>query len=252
MKNYLLLSHCGFVSLLGLTLFSCSPGAVHDNGASPATTSSTQGIPGGGPSPNTPGNAAGAGADWNSFNFNAQITGGLNSKFQAVSIDKINKTITLLLPLPFDASLSGLLGSTPVSKISGAVIALTQLPDLTPVLSVTLPLATLVKPVTGLLTQSLPNGDPLPDMTGGAAPSTQVILKAKLAISLYISPMSASVFVNTPFDPSISTHMILQDNNGNNVGGVYAIPYKPNQKDGGFYLVVNVPSGLADLILRNL
>ncbi len=243
MKKHILLS---LSTVLTFATLSCSSG-FHENNATP-TTPNTQT---GGQTPG-PGGAPNPSPDWNNFDFNAKIAGGLNSNFKAVTIDKVNKTITLLLPLPLDASLSGLLGSIQVPQVAGAVIALTQLPDLTPVLSITVPLANLVKPISGLPTQSLPNGDKLPDMPADAAPSTQVLLKGKLPVYLYISHMAISVFVNTPFDPTISTHVFLNDNSGNQVGGVYAIPYKANQKDGGFYIAVNVPSIYTDLILGNL
>jgi hypothetical protein len=246
MKKYFILSVSTFLALVSL---SCSQG-FHGSNAPTPTPNNASGAPNDPSSPPAP--VPGTSADWNNFEFSAQVAGGLNTHFQAVTVDKVAKTITITLPLPFDSRLLALLGSAPVPKVNGAVIALVNLADGTTALSVTVPLSHLVNPLSGLPTMSLPNGDKLPEMTNGAAPSTQLLLKGKLPISLYINEMSIGIFVNTPFDPSIATHVSLNGSTGNQVGGLYSIPYKLNQTDGGFYIVVNVPKTYTDLIRQNL
>ncbi len=238
MKKYILLTSLSFL------MFACGA-------SSPYTGTTTNGASGAGgttPTPTPPDNSA-----WNNFNFTATITGGSSSNFLSVTIDKIKKTITLSLPLPFDSSIAGILEKATIPAINGASISFGQLPDLTPVLTVTLPLSAIANGVTGLPTSSLPNGDPIPGMPANAEPSTQVTVgNGKIPVYVYVGQMSIGLFVNTPFDPTISTHFQLTDNDGNSAGGLYSIPYKAPNKDGGFFLNVNVPSQFTKLILSNL
>ncbi len=239
MKKYILLA--------STSLIMCACG-----GNSPYTTPAVNNSSGTGgvtPNPTPPADSAA----WKDFDFTGIITGGSNSSLLSITIDKVKKTITIRLPLPFDSSLAGILVNTPLPAINGASIAFGQLPDLTPVLSVTLPLASIAKGVTGLPTSSLPNGDPLPGMPTSSAPSTQFQLgSAKIPVYVYIGHMSVGLFLNTPFDPTIATHFQITDNNNNSVGAIYSIPYKSLHKDGGFFLNVNVPTEFTQLILSNL
>ncbi len=241
--------HFLILTLISLMSFSCSQG-FHGSNATPTSNNNASGNPNDPTNPPSP--VPGNSTDWNNFDFSAQVGGGQNTHFQSVSVDKVAKTITIILPLPFDSRLLALLGSVPVPKMNGVVVTLVKLADSSTALSVTVPLTHLVNPLSGLPVTNLPNGDKLPEMANGAAPSTQILLKGKLPISIYVNEMSVGIFVNTPFDPSIATHVSLNAKNGENVGGLYSIPYKPNQTDGGFYIVVNVPKSYTDLIRQNL
>lgn len=238
MKKYILITGISFL------MFSCGSSSPY---SAPATSNAASGAPAGPTGPTSPNNG------WNNFNFSANISGGSSASFQAVSIDKVNKTITVSLPLPFDATLAGIIMSAPLPNVSGATIAFGQLTDGTPVLTVTLPLGSIAKGVTGLPTTTLPDGSPLPGMPANSEPSTQVqVGKGKIPVYVYIGHMSIGLFVNTPFNPTIATHFGLTDNNANSVGAIYSIPYIAPAKTGGFFLNVNVPSQYTQLILNNL
>ena len=239
MKNYILTAG------LSLVLMSCGPAGT------PMSSTTNSNNNGSSSSGSTGGDASAA---WNNFSFSANVSGGSSSNYQAVSIDKVNKTITVSLPLPFDSTLAGIIMSQPLPAIRGATVAFGQLPNGTPILTVTLPLASIVKPISGMPTSTLPSGAPLPGMPANAEPSEQVqIGKGRIPAYVYIGQMSIGLFVNTPFDPTLSTHFQLTDNNGNAVGAIYSLPYtSQNHKDGGFFLNVNVPSKYTQLILDNL
>ena len=240
MKNYILVAGLSFLML------SCG------SAGSPVTAAT--GTNNNGSSSSGSGTTGGDNSAWTNFNFSASVSGGSSSTYQAVTINTANKTITVSLPLPFDSSLAGIVLNTPLPSVNGATLAFSQLADGTPVLTVTLPLASIVKPVTTLPVSTLPNGNPLPGMPANAEPSQQIqVGKGKIPAYVYIGQMSVGLFVNTPFDPTLSTHFQLTDNSGNSVGGIYSIPYtSKTQKDGGFYLNVNVPAKYTQLILENL
>lgn len=238
MKNDIL------IVVLSFLMLSCGSAGTAVSPAATATNNSGSSAP-------APGSASSA---WTNFNFYANISGGSNSSYQAVSINTANKTITVSIPLPFDSTLGGIIMNEPLPSVPGATIKFGQLSDGTPVLTVTLPLSSIVKPVTTLPTSALPNGNALPGMPANSEPSEQIqIGRGKIPAYVYIGRMSVGLFVNTPFNPTIATRFQLTDNIGNFVGAIYSLPYTSStQKDGGFFLSVNVPSQYTQLILNNL
>jgi len=239
-----------FISVLCFLTTSCGGGGGTPYSAPTNPNNGSSSTPGGPSSTTPPTNSA---TTWGNFNFTASVSGGANSSFQTVSINTTNKTITVSLPLPFDSTLDGILVNTPLPQVKGATLAFTQLADGTPVLTVTLPLSAIATGVTGLPTSTLPDGSPIPGMPASSEPEVQVqVGSGKIPVYVYIGQMSVGLFVNTPFDPMIATQFQINDGSGDSVGAIYSIPYVSPNKNGGFFLNVNVPSQYTQLILSNI
>jgi hypothetical protein len=207
------------------------------------------------------GNGTGSGTtgpgstEWDSLNIDGAINGGVFDKTSVISLDKTTKELVVRLPMTTNPYLDGASIALPVDKIEGSRLTLEPLKTGGSTLALRIPLTHILRGVSFLPAQKLPNGDPLPSIPDGELPSTAVQLtKAHdIKATLYLAPTIVGIFVNTPFDPYIRLTLPIRDKARTRTFGYFTtIPAKANGAEGGFFLSIALPSDLVRIIDDNL
>jgi hypothetical protein len=218
--------------------------ATPANSASNAPGGDGSGQTPGGKTPQTPSSLEA----WKQLDVSASLAGGAFAGVRVLDIDKDSKDLILRLPMPL-IGLDGTSVSIPIDKIPGAKLSLEPLARGGSALALRIPLKAVIRGDVQLSDPTrLPNGDKLPGVPSGEAPSTAVeILKSKkIAASVYLSKAFVGLYVNTPFDPTIGLQTPFR--NGTRTWGMLTTVPAKGDVPGGFFISVQLPSDVARII----
>ncbi|MBL7669556.1 MAG: hypothetical protein JNM39_03650 [Bdellovibrionaceae bacterium] len=168
------------------------------------------------------------------------ISGGTFDKMQVVEIDPIRKDLIFRLPLGMNQFI--LVNSGELPDFPGITFRTEILPNGQARLALRVPLKYVLRGVKHLDPKKLPNGDPLPGVPSGEMPGLALTLDStnKVQMALYLGADFVAIFVESPFDPTISLQFPIKNANGNKYVGSFGIiaaketPAKSFQ--GGFFL----------------
>jgi hypothetical protein len=167
----------------------------------------------------------------------------------AVTIDKVNQTLLLSIPM-----------TLPI--LSATVnINLPQYPDIqiytsvdnnfTTHLTASIPLKYIVKGVTFGNPAKLPNGQALPYFADGEAPSTAFVIDAvkNVKLNLYMSSSGIGLFVSNPQIPTYFGFTYpIKNVDQTKIIGAFSLVQKTSMGDGGFYVATRIPDEIAKII----
>lgn len=167
----------------------------------------------------------------------------------AVTIDKVNQTLLLSIPM-----------TLPILTAS-VNINLPQYPDIQIFtgtdsngvnhLTASIPLKYIVKGVAFGNPQKLPNGQALPYFVDGEAPSTAFVIDAikNVKVNLYMSSSSIGLFVSNPQIPTyLGFTYPIKNADQTKIIGSFSLVQKTTLGDGGFYVATRIPDEIAKII----
>ena len=179
-----------------------------------------------------------------SENLKGFIASGSNEGQQVVWLDAAKGELVLSAPLPTGFSLNLL--ETSVPNLKGAKLYSSVNADGKKTLNLVIPLKHVLRNVASIPAQSLPNGDPLPDMPGGELPSYGLSVAGSngLKVNIYVGSDAVGIFFETNFDPKFSFGVDIRSQMQQKVG-IFALiaaktPFKP-----GVFLGVHLDARLA-------
>lgn len=202
--------------------------------------------------PDTPAEDHGKEAIPGSVDVSSFISGGAFDKMQILEIDPVRKELIFHLPLGMNQFI--LVNSGELPNFPGITFRTEILPNGQARLALRVPLKYVLRGVKNLDPKKLPNGDPLPGVPSGEMPGLALTLDStnKVQMALYLGADFVAIFVESPFDPTISLMFPIKNANGNKYVGSFAMiaakEAPPTKFQGGFFLSYQLPPELATLL----
>ena len=111
-----------------------------------------------------------------------------------------------------------------------------------------------MKGVPSTTTQGLPNGNPLPGISGGQLPSfpVQIPNVTNVTTTVYVGASNVGIFVSTTFNPVIGLKFPITSANGSQTWGYILTVPAQGTSHGGFLLMIQIPSSVASIINANI
>ncbi len=229
----LLLSACGGKNGFGLT----EPKAASDGNSKS-----------GGGTPGSPGSPSSPAPTWDKVSLDGFQNGGSNDGRMVVSIDKLNQSFLMVLPIPLPIPLVAPLA---IPNLPGATMSSQFDSSGGQSVAISIPLKLLVRQAVFSPNERLPSGDGLPFVPAGELPGFAIDFPQmqNYRIHLYVGVDIAAAFVELP-DLGLPIGWTAPVKNLNKTKIIGAIGYvlpKPSFS-GGMYLAAQLPGDLARAI----
>lgn len=177
----------------------------------------------------------------------AFVSRGTYSKLKAIDLDRKKKELLVNLPLgmnPYVPVTSGSFKDKPDITYSTVIGE-----DKRAYLQLRIPLKYIIKGVESRDPRTLPNGDPLPGVTGELAHLAWSLDKDEtLSIHMYLGSDQFAVYVETPFDPYFDFSTMLTNATKTETLGMFSMMRAKNGFRGGFYLALVLTPSLAEAL----
>jgi hypothetical protein len=189
---------------------------------------------------------SGTSGSFDQLEYKGAISGGPNDGVLAISIDKPNAALILVLPLQLNSFILPAEGTIPA--LPGAKFETYKDSQGKSYFALSVPLRYVLKGATFLPPGRLPNGDLLPQIPSGELPSVAVSIPGKndVKFNVYLGVNVVGVFISSPFDPYLPLHFPIR-NGTRDVGYFHSIP-KVGDFNGGFFLATTLPTEVAAAI----
>lgn len=187
-------------------------------------------------------------------NFQLKVEGSTYDKFKMVELDKENLEVIVSMPMPIPLGRPET-GSFPNADLEGVYWKSEETGLNQWKYSIHIPLNKFIKDkFSHVNTSTLPNGDSLPQVTGGELPAFALkwTINKERDLYLYLGGGMLAVFIPTyDFDPYFYYTYPLKNSTGQTSGFFITIPEK-NSYSGGFYMVMQLPVKISDWVDTNL
>ena len=177
------------------------------------------------------------------------ISGGSYDKLQTVALDRVKKDLLLRMPLGTNIFITT--GSGSVSTRYPDITFETEMSaDGTAYITLRIPLKYVLRGVTGINPQRLPNGDPLPMIPSGELPSLGFTInnQNKVKLYVYLGVDIVGLYVESPFNPYIGITVPIKNQAGTKYVGYFSTVPAKSTFQGGFFLSFQLPPDLATLL----
>lgn len=178
------------------------------------------------------------------FELDGKVSGGIWNGSELLKLDLAKQE--LLVRVPVDFGVDVVAGTFPVPGKEGLNLEFVTDANSSKHLQLRIPLRKLIKKDLLINEMGLPNGDPLPMVSGGKLPhiSTQV---TKTTVHFYTGKGTVALFVPTNFNPYITLVFPIKNKNKEVLGHFATIAEKSGFK-GGFYASIQLPDKLLKAI----
>lgn len=207
-----------------------------------------------GKTPDANGGGSSSSDAWNNLKVDGVVSDGWAANTPVVELDKANKELVVRLPMLANPFLILGMPSIQLPEIPGARLTLEPLPNDRLALALRIPLSRFLKGIESIPPSKLPNGDPLPGVPDGEMPSVAVQLTRirDIKASIYLSPATVGIFVNTPFDPTYNVSVPIRNEARTQILGYFSSVAAKSTYEGGFFISVKLPSEIARIIDDNI
>ncbi|MCB0391753.1 MAG: hypothetical protein KDD58_10695 [Bdellovibrionales bacterium] len=173
-----------------------------------------------------------------------KVSGGVWDGKELLKLDLASQTLLVRVPVDFEAQI--VQGSFPIPGKQGLTLEFVTDTDGSKHLQLRIPLADLLK-IDDVINQSgLPNGDPLPMVTGGQLPHIATNI-GDTEVHFYLGKGTAALFVPTKFDPFLTLVFPIKNKKKDTLGYFASIAEKPGF-NGGLYASVQLPDDMLKAI----
>ncbi|HWU43728.1 MAG TPA: hypothetical protein VN132_09830 [Bdellovibrio sp.] len=222
-----------------LLLSACSGGGF--TSLSSAGKNSDQSTGGGSSGGTTP-------SAYDKLDMEGYVSGGSYDNNFAVSLDKTNNALVVNLPIPA-GPFSNLYVDIP--NLKGAKIKTYYNSNNLPQVAISVPLQYVLHGVTTLPSSKLPNGNPLPAMPSGEAPSLAFGLNqnSENKVYLYIGVNAVGLYIESSYIPQyIGMTFPIKNKAQTQILGYLTIVPKSGTYNGGIFTAVPLPNDVAKII----
>lgn len=239
--------------VLAALLSGCSKNSGYEaasNGTpAPSTGDNNNGQNNGGGN-NNPGNTL------DSVDMKGYVAGGDNEGLKSIDFDKVRGELILTVPVGLDFTVPLLTGS--IQKYPDILFQTTKGNDGKTYFVIRVPVKYVLRGVNNTSPSRLPNGDPLPGVPAGEAPSVGFSLSAgdNRKVYIYMGVEVVAVYFETtflscqpswPICPSTIALPIYNQNRTKQLGTFAAVVGK-NGGNGGFYVATQIPPEMAKIL----
>lgn len=176
------------------------------------------------------------------------VSGGAYDNNFAVNLDKVNNALIVNLPIPA-GPFSNLYVDIP--NLKGAKIKTYYDSSNKPQVAISIPLAYVLHGVSFLPSTALPNGNPLPAMPSGEAPSLAFSLNANSEnkVYLYIGVNAVGLYIENSYIPSyLGLTLPIKNKAQTQILGYFTIVPKSGNFNGGLFTSFPLPNSVAKII----
>lgn len=197
---------------------------------------------------------------WNKLSVSGEVSGGRFDKRSVLRLDKEKKELVLSLPMAANAHIDGTQAAFPLSKITGASLEVDAIEGGGSILTLHVPLASLLDPDKFSTPTKLPNGKKLPYATDGELPAETLAIPdvastgVGLSATIYLGKNIVGLYVTLPLNPLSELDNPIRSADSAKVwGSLHTYPASCLKcKDGGLFTAVQIPTDIAHLIEENL
>lgn len=184
------------------------------------------------------------------------IDGGTYEKSQTFDFDKEKGELLISLPLGMDSSI--MIGGGSIQQLPGVTFSTTIKADGNYYLVLHVPVRYFLRSVTTLPPGKLPNGQAVPGMPSGEAPTLafQLNPNSSRKVYLYLGVEAVGVYVESPWlscfgSPiclSYLSYPIKNQAKTKVLGNFYMFMPSTGKKDGGFFITSIIPPEIARIL----
>lgn len=228
-----LLAACG--NNAGLSAQS-STAAYANQGSSDNASAST-------PTPTTPPVSA-----YKALDMTGYVSGGLFDKAFAIDLDKVNDALIIGLPIPAGPFTQL---NVDIPQLKGAKIKTYVDANGKGQVAISIPLQYVLHGVSGIPSSALPNGNPLPAMPTGEAPSLAFSLNNnnENKVRLYIGVDAVGMFIESSYIPNyLGLTLPIKNKDKTKILGYFTIVPKVGTYNGGLFVALPIPNSIAKII----
>lgn len=185
---------------------------------------------------------------YDKLDLDGYVSGGAYDGNFAMSIDKVNNALLVNLPIPA-GPFSNLYVDIP--DLKGAKIKTYYDANNKAQVAISIPLQYVLHGVSTLPSTKLPNGNPLPAMPSGEAPSLAFSLNnnSENKIRIYIGVNAVGMFIESSYIPEyIGLTLPIKNKAQTKILGYFSIVPKSGSYNGGLFVASLIPNDIAKII----
>lgn len=185
-------------------------------------------------------------SEFDKLDLRGHVDGGMYDKALSFDLDKVNNALIINLPIPANPFIDLYLD---IPELKGAKIKAYQDAQQNSFVAISIPLKYVVKGASFLPSNKLPNGQSLPRMPSGEAPSLAISLGNNQKVHLYIGVNAVGMYIESSYIPSnFGVTLPIKNQARTRILGYLTIVPKTTNFNGGVFVALPLPAQVAKII----